>query len=199
MKKENQEDLELVKKAQKGDLTAQEALLMKYAWIARSKARNYFLEGGSRDDIVQEGMLGLWKAIREFDEKKNDTFVAFANMCVLSHIHDAIKAHNRFKNKMLNESVSLTAFDDNEEPADMPTEYVSDPVSYYIEKEGVENFYSKINAICTPEQLEVLKYYFEGYTYVEIAKLLNKPPKKIDNILTAIKTKIRKNKELFIE
>ena len=199
MKKENQEDLELVKKAQKGDLTAQEALLMKYAWIARSKARNYFLEGGSRDDIVQEGMLGLWKAIREFDEKKNDTFVAFANMCVLSHIHDAIKAHNRFKNKMLNESVSLTAFDDNVEPADMPTEYVSDPVSYYIEKEGVENFYSKINTICTPEQLEVLKYYFEGYTYVEIAKLLNKPPKKIDNILTAIKTKIRKNKELFIE
>ena len=199
MKKENQEDLELVKKAQKGDLTAQEALLMKYAWIARSKARNYFLEGGSRDDIVQEGMLGLWKAIREFDEKKNDTFVAFANMCVLSHIHDAIKAHNRFKNKMLNESVSLTAFDDNVEPADMPTEYVSDPVSYYIEKEGVENFYSKINTICTPEQLEVVKYYFEGYTYVEIAKLLNKPPKKIDNILTAIKTKIRKNKELFIE
>ena len=120
-------------------------------------------------------------------------------MCVLSQIHDAIKTHNRNKNRVLNESVSLTAFDDNIVPRDTPSEFVYDPVSSYIEKEGMENFYEKINAICTPEQLTVLKYYFEGYTYVEIAKILNATPKKIDNVLTAIKTKIRKNRELFGE
>lgn len=191
--KQNANDLELVKKAQNGDIEAQEALLVRYAWIARSKARNYFLEGGTRDDLAQEGMLGIWKAIRDFDVNKNDNFVTFVNMCVGSQIKDALRTHNRNKHKPLNGAVSLTAVDDNIAP-----EYVSDPIGTYIEKEGTESFYGKLNALFTEQQLTVLKYYFEGYTYSEIAALTGLPTKKVDNILLAIKTKIKKNKELFI-
>ncbi len=191
--KQNANDLELVKKAQNGDIEAQEALLVRYAWIARSKARNYFLEGGTRDDLAQEGMLGIWKAIRDFDVNKNDNFVTFVNMCVGSQIKDALRTHNRNKHKPLNGAVSLTAVDDNIAP-----EYVSDPIGTYIEREGTESFYGKLNALFTEQQLTVLKYYFEGYTYSEIAALTGLPTKKVDNILLAIKTKIKKNKELFI-
>lgn len=191
--KQNANDLELVEKAQKGDIAAQEALLTRYAWIARSKARNYFLEGGTRDDLAQEGMLGIWKAIRDFDIKKNDNFVTFVNMCITSQIKDALRTHNRNKHKPLNAAVSLTTVDDNIAP-----EYVSDPIGTYIENEGTESFYGKLNALFTEQQLTVLKYYFEGYTYSEIAALTGLPTKKVDNILLAIKTKIKKNKELFI-
>ena len=194
MEERNSEDLELVKKAQKGDLNAQEALILRYSWIARSKARNYFLEGGSRDDLVQEGMIGIWKAIRDFDINKNDNFIAFMNMCVSSQIKDALRTHNRAKNKVLNDAVSLNAFDENISP-----EYVGDPIGNYIEKEGIDGFYEKLATICTKEQTDVLKYYFEGYTYSEIASIMELPVKKIDNIIFSVKTKIKKNKELFLQ
>ena len=114
-------------------------------------------------------------------------------MCVGSQIKDALRTHNRNKHKPLNGAVSLTAVDDNIAP-----EYVSDPIGTYIEREGTESFYGKLNALFTEQQLTVLKYYFEGYTYSEIAALTGLPTKKVDNILLAIKTKIKKNKELFI-
>ncbi len=192
--KQNENDLELVRKAQSGDMAAQEALIIRYAWIARSKARNYFLEGGTRDDLAQEGMLGIWKAIRDFDEKKNDNFVTFVNMCVASQIKDALRMHNRNKHKPLNGALSLTVVDNNLSP-----EYVADPIGSYIEKEGMESFYAKLNSICTAEQMSVLKYYFEGYSYSEIASLTGLGVKKVDNILLAIKKKIKKNKELFLQ
>lgn len=192
--KERQADIELVKRAQSGDLDAQEALITRYAWIARSKARNYFFENGSREDLAQEGMIGIWKAIREFDVNKNDNFIAFVNTCVASHIKDALRAYNRNKNKVLNEAVSLTAFDENISP-----EYVGDPIGNYIEKEGMEGFYEKLRSLCTEEQMTVLRYYFEGYTYSEIASIMNVSPKRIDNVLLAVKNKIKKNKELFLQ
>ena len=188
------EDLALVKKAQGGDLEAQEALILRYAWIARAKARNYFLEGGTHEDLAQEGMIGIWKAIREFDASKNDSFAAFVNLCVSTQIKDMLRAHNRNKNKILNEAVSLTAFDDNIAP-----EYVADPVNNYIEREGRESFYEKLAELCSQEQITVLKYYFEGYSYVEIAGLTGLTTKKIDNMLAAVKNKIRKNKEAFVQ
>ncbi len=192
--KQNENDLILVKQAQKGNLEAQEALIIRYSWIARSKARNYFIEGGTRDDLAQEGMLGIWKAIRDFDAEKNDNFAAFAKMCVSSQIKDALRTHNRNKHKPLNDALSLTAADNNPSP-----EYVSDPVGTYIEKEGMDSFYEKLNSLCTKQQMTVLKYYFEGYSYSEIAALADLPVKKVDNILLAIKTKIKKNKELFLQ
>ena len=188
------EDAALVLRAKAGDLDAQEALIVRYAWIARSKARHYFLEGGAQEDLAQEGMIGIWKAIREYDPEKNDSFAAFVNLCVATQIKDALRSHNRNKNKALNESVSLTAFDDNIAP-----EYVGDPVSNYIDREGRESFYAKLQEICTEEQMTVLRYYFEGYTYAEIASIMHTTAKRIDNVLLSVKSKIKKNKDAFSE
>ena len=194
LSEEKREDILLARLAKNGDLEAQEILIRKYAWIARSKARKFFVEGGTYEDLAQEGMIGIWKAIRDYDNTKNDSFLCYINMCVSSEIRDAIRTQTRIKHKTLNEAVSLSDFDKNVAP-----EYITDPITNYLEKEGTESFYEKIETLCTEQQLEVLKYYFEGYTYNEIAKLTGLSHKKVDNVLAAVKSKIKKNKELFLE
>ena len=194
LSEEKREDILLARRAKQGDLEAQEILIRKYAWIARSKARKYFIDVGTYDDLAQEGMIGIWKAIRDYDNTKNDSFICYINMCVASEIRDAVRTQTRIKHKTLNDAVSLSDFDKN-----IASEYITDPVTNYLEKEGTESFYEKIESICTKQQLEVLKYYFEGYTYSEIAQLTNLPPKKVDNTLLSIKSKIKRNKELFLE
>ena len=89
--------------------------------------------------------------------------------------------------------ISIMAFDENISP-----EYVGDPIGNYIEQEGMDGFYEKLRALCSEQQMTVLKYYFEGYTYSEIASIMNLPTKKIDNVLLAVKKKIKQNKELFV-
>lgn len=195
MFKENKsEDAALVKRAQNGDLEAQEALIVKYMWLARSKARNYFLEGGTQDDLMQEGLLGLWKAIKDYDETKNDSFMSFASMCIVSRITDTLRTQTRQKNKMLNEAVSLSELGDS-----CVKDYGNDPISNYIVRDGTESFYEIIEQICTEEQIKVLKLYLEGYTYAEIASMTGLSSKKVDNVLLAIKKKIKQNKELFAQ
>lgn len=195
MFKENKsEDAALVKRAQNGDLEAQEALIVKYMWLARSKARNYFLEGGTQDDLMQEGLLGLWKAIKDYDETKNDSFMSFASMCIVSRITDTLRTQTRQKNKTLNEAVSLSELGDS-----CVKDYGNDPISDYIVRDGTESFYEIIEQICTEEQIKVLKLYLEGYTYAEIASMTGLSSKKVDNVLLAIKKKIKQNKELFAQ
>lgn len=186
-------ELELVKKAQKGDSVSMEALICKYMWLARSKARKYFLVSGGYDDLLQEGLMGIFKAIRAYDDEKNESLTAFISMCVGSQMKDAIRASSRAKHKLLNDAVSLTALDDN-----VPPEYVVDPINNFIENEGVESFYVKLNKLFLPIQLDVLKYYMEGYTYLEISDMVDLSPKKVDNTLHSIKNKIKKNKEMFL-
>ena len=189
----DQAERELIEKAQKGDSVSMEALICKYMWLARSKARKYFLVSGGYDDLLQEGLMGIFKAIRAFDAEKNESLTAFISMCISSQIKDAIRASSRAKHKLLNEAVSLTTLEDN-----IPPEYIIDPIHNFIEKEGVESFYAKLNKLFSPIQLDVLKYYLEGYTYSEIANIVNLSPKKVDNTLHGIKNKIKKNKEMFI-
>ena len=183
---------ELVLKAQKGDTESMEALIVRYMWIARSKARKYFLISGSYDDLLQEGLMGIFKAIRDFDPEKNDSLSAFISMCVGSQIKDAIRSSSRTKHKYLNEAVAIDNLDRN-----LPSEFVYDPVHNFIEREGVESFYKIMEKLFKPSQLAILKYYFEGYTYTEISNLTGIPTKKVDNTLHQIKTKIKKNKDLF--
>lgn len=190
------DDSELVSKAQKGSLIAQETLIKRYSWIARSKARNYFLEGGTFEDLEQEGLVGIWQAIKNFDVSQNVPFKAFVGKCVEWQIFDTLRSYNRNKNKTLNESVSLTDFDDNLRP-ELIIEV--DPVTASIRREGREAFYEKLSSICAKQQIDVLKLYFYGYTYGEIAKISDLPVKKVDNILLAVKNKIKRNKELFID
>ena len=163
-------------------------------WLARSKARNYFLEGGTQDDLMQEGLLGLWKAIKDYDETKNDSFMSFASMCIVSRITDTLRTQTRQKNKTLNEAVSLSELGDS-----CVKDYGNDPISDYIVRDGTESFYEIIEQICTEEQIKVLKLYLEGYTYAEIASMTGLSSKKVDNVLLAIKKKIKQNKELFAQ
>jgi len=186
------EDYDLVRRAQTGDSVAMEALIKKYMWLARSIARKYFLSNGSYDDLLQEGLMGLFHAVRNFDPNKNDNLIGFMSMCIGSAIKDAVRSSSRVKNRILSEATTLENFDQN-----VPVEYVYDPVHNYIEREGAEHFYEKMNELFKPFQLTVLRYYLEGYTYVEIAELLDQPVKKIDNTLHQIKLKIRKNRDLF--
>ena len=186
------EDYEWVARARNGDSAAMEAVIKKYMWLARSIARKYFLNNGSYDDLLQEGLMGLFHAVRTFDPEKNDNLVGFMSMCVSSSIKDAVRSSSRMKNRILSEATTLENFD-----RDVPVEYVYDPVHNYIEREGVEHFYEKMNELFKPFHLTVLKYYLEGYTYVEIAEILGQPVKKIDNTLHQIKQKIRKNSDLF--
>ena len=186
------EDYALVERAQAGDSVAMEALIKKYMWLARSIARKFFLNDGGYDDLLQEGLMGLFHAVRNFDAKKNDNLVGFMAMCIGSAIKDAVRSSSRVKNRILSEATTLEALDQN-----VPVEYVYDPVHNYIEREGADHFYEKMNELFKPFQLTVLRYYLEGYTYVEIAEMLDQPVKKIDNTLHQIKVKIRKNKDLF--
>ncbi len=186
-------ELELVRKAQNGDSVSMEALIYKYMWLARSKARKYFLVSGGYDDLLQEGLMGIFKAIRDFNPEKNESLTAFISMCIGSQIKDAIRHSSRDKYKPLNGASSLETLGEN-----VPHEYIVDPIHSFIDNEGVESFYVKLNKLFAPHQMEVLKYYMEGYTYSEIAEMVKTSSKKVDNTLHAIKTKIKKNKELFI-
>ncbi len=185
-------DIELIIKAQSGDSVAMEALISKYMWLARSKARKFFLANGGYDDLLQEGLMGIFKAIRDFDSTKNDNLTAFMSMCINSQIKDAIRASSRTKHRFLNDAVSIDNLDNN-----LPSEFIYDPIHNFIEREGVDNFYEILATIIKEEHIRILKYYLEGYTYSEIANLTGMSTKKVDNTLHNIKNKIKKNRELF--
>ena len=186
--------IELVRRAQKGDSVAMESLIAEYMWLARSKARKYFLSSGSYDDLLQEGLMGIFKAIRDFDPDKNDNLTAFMSMCIGSQIKDAIRTSSRAKHKVLSDAVSIESLDSN-----LPSEFVYDPVHNFIEREGVNSFYDKMDGMFSDAQMTVLKYYLDGYTYAEISDLTGMPVKKVDNTLHSIKTKLKKNRELFVK
>lgn len=191
-------DEELVKLSSAGDKNATEYLLSRYKNAVRAKARMYFLAGADRDDIVQEGMIGLFKAIRDFDITKQASFRSFAELCVRRQILTAIKTATRKKHLPLNSYISLSkpAFDEDGEGAFF--EFVSEleemgPEDMFISKENAKDMGTKIREVLSKLEREVLDMYMEGMSYQEIAKKMNRPPKSIDNALQRIKKKLEKN------
>ncbi len=189
-------DEELVKLSASDEL-AMEILISRYKNLARSKARIYFLVGADRDDIIQEGMIGLFKAVRDFDETKVASFKSFAELCVKRQIITAIKTATRQKHIPLNSYVSLSkpVYDEDSERtlADTLLENVStDPEHLFITKETFEDIEVKINAALSRFESEVLDMYLDGNSYQEIAEFMNRAPKSIDNALQRIKRKIDK-------
>lgn len=185
--------LDLVKKAQNGDSDSMGLLIKQYGWIARSKSRKYFLSDGTDDDLIQEGMIGIMKAIMDFDYSKNTNLGSFVTMCVTSQIMDAVRTSSRDKHKLLNKAMSLDDVTEESSPEELS------PIDVYLLNENSDIFYEKLNSLFRPEPLTVLKYYLDGYSYQEISDLLNIPTKKIDNILWSVKKKIKANKELFLK
>lgn len=176
---------------------AADYILNKYKGYVRSMARRYYLIGGDCDDLIQEGMIGLYKAIRDFDAQKNVSFKTFAELCVMRQMITAIKAANRIKHQPLNSFVSLNrpVFEEDCEKTleeILPDESAMSPEDIYIENERFEGVRSKIHDNLSDFENSVMDLYLEGKSYAEISCRLGKPKKSIDNALQRAKGKLAK-------
>jgi RNA polymerase sporulation-specific sigma factor len=191
-------DEELIDSARDGNESALEYLLKKYRSFVRAKARTYFLIGADREDIIQEGMIGLYKAIRDFNEDKLSSFRAFAELCITRQIITAIKTATRQKHIPLNSYVSLNKpiFDEESDRTlmDVITEVsVTDPEQLIISREELNMIECKISEVLSGLEWKVLSLYLEGKSYQEIAAELNREVKSIDNALQRVKRKLERN------
>jgi RNA polymerase sporulation-specific sigma factor len=190
-------DEEVILDARSGDSIALEYLINKYRSFVRAKARTYFLIGADREDIIQEGMIGLFKAIRDFREDKLSSFRAFAELCITRQIITAIKTATRQKHIPLNSYVSLNrpVFDEESDRTLMDLiseESVSDPEEMIINREEFNGIEEKMGEILSGLEWEVLSLYLQGRSYQEIAEELDRHVKSIDNALQRVKRKLEK-------
>jgi RNA polymerase sporulation-specific sigma factor len=189
-------DEDLVERQRQGDTVALETLLNKYRNFTRMKARSYFLIGADKDDIVQEGMIGLYKAIRDFNPERLTSFRAFAEICITRQIITAIKTATRQKHIPLNSYVSLSkplAADDDQDRslADvLHTANVTDPAELLISSEEMKSIKMCFNEILSDFEADVLHLYVEGKSYQEISVHLGRHVKSVDNALQRIKRKV---------
>ncbi len=194
----------VAKWANDGDTFALDHLIRKYKNVVKAKARSYFFIGGDPEDIIQEGMIGLFKAIRDYDHNKNDNFRAFAELCVKRQIITAIKSATRQKHIPLNSYVSLNKpiYDDESERTLLDVlkgRRSMNPETLYISREEVSSIKEKIGKILSKFEWEVLTLYLAGESYQEIAEEIKKPVKSIDNALQRVKKKIEKYLEIDFE
>ncbi|WBW99696.1 RNA polymerase sporulation sigma factor SigH [Oceanirhabdus sp. W0125-5] len=190
-------DEELVLKAKEGDKKAEEYLIQKYQSFVKSKAKSYFLIGADKEDIYQEGMIGLYKAIRDFKPDKLSSFKAFAELCITRQIITAIKTATRQKHIPLNTYVSLNKPIYDEESDRTLLDILSgvkvtDPEELVISAEEVSHIEHEIGEVLSDLEMEVLMAYLDGKSYQEIACDLDRHSKSIDNALQRVKRKLEK-------
>ena len=193
----NMTDEEVVHLCQQGDSLAQEYVFNKYKNFVRSKARSYFLIGADHEDIVQEGMIGLYKAIRDYRPDKLSSFRAFAELCITRQIITAIKTATRQKHIPLNSYVSLNKplYDEESDRTllDVIIEgRASNPEELIIGQEDLSSIHAKIDEVLSSLEQEVLRSYLDGKSYQEIADNLGRHVKSIDNALQRVKRKLEK-------
>jgi RNA polymerase sporulation-specific sigma factor len=190
-------DEEIVAQAKSGNNRAQEYLISKYENFVKAKAKSYFLIGADKEDIYQEGMIGLYKAIRDFNPEKSTSFKAFAEICVIRQIITAIKTATRQKHIPLNNYISLNKpiYEEESERTllDVLTGLkITDPEELMISKEQINYIEGKISKVLSGLELEVLTSYLDGKSYQEIASDLERHSKSIDNALQRVKRKLEK-------
>lgn len=188
-------DEELVSLYSQGNMDAQETILKRYKNFVRSKARTYFLVGGDNEDIVQEGMIGLYKAVRDFDSGRHSSFKTFADLCITRQIITAIKTATRNKHFPLNYYISLNKpVYENENERTLidiiSKETVCDPEEIIMLNERVDEITRQITSQLSAFEKNVLSLYLDGMSYSEISVTLGKHPKSIDNALQRIKKKL---------
>ena len=191
---ENLSDEEIVALAQRGDSGALIHLLENYTSLVRIKARGYFLIGADHEDIVQEGMIGLYKAIRDFDASKQASFRAFSDLCIKRQIITAIKTATRQKHIPLNSYVSLNkpVYEEDSERSllDVIEGKVTNPEELYINQEELTSMQSMMDEALSGFERQVLSAFLDGKSYQEIAEALNRHEKAVDNALQRIKKKL---------
>jgi RNA polymerase sporulation-specific sigma factor len=189
-------DEDLVALYRDGIHTAMETLLTRYRNFARMKARSYFLAGADKDDIVQEGMIGLYKAIRDFNPDREASFRGFAEICITRQIITAVKTATRQKHGPLNSYVSLNKPIGSEEDSDwvlqdvIQTDEIADPAELVISHDELRSIKIAFAEILSDFEAEVLHMYVEGKSYQEIGEHLDRHVKSIDNALQRIKRKV---------
>ena len=190
-------DEEVIRDAKEGDAKALEFLISKYKSFVRAKARTYFLIGAEREDIIQEGLIGLFKAIRDFRGDKLSSFRAFAELCITRQIITAIKTATRQKHMPLNSYVSLNKpiFDEESDRTLLDViseENISNPEEMMINREEFDGIEMKMGKILSALEWEVLSLYLQGKSYQEVAEELDRHVKSIDNALQRVKHKLEK-------
>ena len=191
------EDLQLVMRARNGDSTAMDALMRRYTGFVRLKASSYFLAGGDSDDLVQEGLVGLYKAVRDFRFDKETSFRSFAELCVTRQIITAIKTATRFKHSPLNTYVSFShtpAGQDGDGECTLgdalPGAPVHEPSVMVISTEELQSLVMCLGSGLSPLEADALRLYLEGSSYEEMAERLGCDTKTIDNALQRVKRKV---------
>jgi len=195
------EDEEIIDLVHKGESEALDFLIHKYRNFVRAKARSYFLIGADREDIVQEGMIGLFKAIRDFKEDKLSSFKAFAELCITRQIITAIKTATRQKHIPLNSYVSLDKPIYDEESDRTLMDVISgakvlDPEELIINQEEFDHIEIKMAELLSDLERKVLALYLDGQSYQEISEELNRHVKSIDNALQRVKRKLERYLEI---
>lgn len=197
-------DEEIAIEAKKGDKSALEHIICKYENFVKAKSKSYFLIGADKEDIYQEGMIGLYKAIRDFKPHKLASFKAFAELCITRQIITAIKTATRQKHIPLNTYISLNKpiYDEESDRTlldVLSSVKVADPEELVISREEIISIESEIGQVLSELELEVLMSYLEGKSYQEIACDLDRRAKSIDNALQRVKRKLEKylDKRLF--
>ena len=191
----------LIPRAQAQDYDAMDALMQRYKGIVRKRARSLFIIGGDQDDLMQEGMIGLFKAIQDYDKSKEAVFSTFAELCISRQLYSAVKSSNRKKNIPLNTYVSIYSPVYSEQGEETEGSFMVDhsleaaelsPEEILIDRENVCSLRCKIEECLSAMEKQVFDLYMEGMTYQEIARHLDKEPKSIDNALQRIKSKVNK-------
>src|SRR6185437_5821454 len=191
------EDLQLVMRVHNGDERARETLIQRYTGFVRMKASSYFIAGGEPDDLVQEGLIGLCKAMRDFRADKETSFRSFAELCVTRQIITAIKTATRYKHAPLNTYVSFSQTPAGQDPDSdvtlgdaLPGSHVNDPSVAVISTDELKSLVFCLGTGLSPLEADALRMYLEGSSYEDMAEVLDCDTKAIDNALQRVKRKI---------
>ena len=190
------QDLRLVLKARNGDDAAMDTLLRRYTGFVRLKASSYFLAGGESDDLIQEGLVGLYKAVRDFRSDKDTTFRSFAELCITRQIITAIKTATRYKHSPLNTYVSFSHTPAGQEEGEctlgdaLPGPGIDDPAICVISTEELQSLVFCLGTGLSSLESDALRLYLEGNSYEEMAEELGCDTKTVDNALQRVKRKV---------
>lgn len=188
-------DEELIEKLRQGEDDITDYILEKYKPLVRKKTNAMYLIGGETEDLIQEGMIGLFKAIRDYKPDKDASFYHFAELCINRQLYSALEASNRKKHQPLNSYISLS---EQEHPdavaAELLVDKESGPEQTVIEQEVWEEYKKRLAQKLSRMENQVLQYYLDGNHYIQIAEMMDKSPKSIDNALQRIRQKIRQMK-----
>ncbi len=192
------QDEALLLLAAKGDRDAEEQLAVRYSWLVRMCARPFFLAGGDSEDLTQEGMFGLLRAIREYDPDTKVPFHSFAETCIRNRLLSAIKTATRLKHMPLNSGVSLEEILNEETNPALPQEkaFRRDPEEMVLARESTDELFHTIDRYLSKYEREILRLYLEGRSYREIAQTFGRSEKSVDNAVQRIRRKLARYPDL---